>query len=124
MGILRDAPVHRRNTTIVATIFYLITIPFLILVSIGNTHINSTLNDIYFFKLDVSQIIPISVAPPTRARPRMMRETRRPTLEPAVPREREVSVTFCARSARMAASFDVASSVPETVWPLLVRPVQ
>jgi len=62
MGILRDAPVHRRNTTIVATIFYLITIPFLILVSIGNTHINSTLNDIYFFKLDVSQIIPISVA--------------------------------------------------------------
>lgn len=40
---------------------YLITLPFLILVSVGNTHIDSILNDIYFFKLDVSQIIPITV---------------------------------------------------------------
>lgn len=62
MGLFSNAPVHRRNTAIVAGSFYFITIPFLILVSIGNTHINSTLNDIYFFKLDVSQIIPISVA--------------------------------------------------------------
>lgn len=62
MGLFSSAPVHRRNTTIVATVFYFITIPFLILVSIGNTHINGILNDIYFFKLDVSQIIPISVA--------------------------------------------------------------
>lgn len=54
-------PIHRRNTTIAAGICYLISLPFLILVCIGNTSINSTLNDIYFFKLDVSQIIPISV---------------------------------------------------------------
>ncbi|KAM0502613.1 hypothetical protein ACHAP8_003440 [Fusarium lateritium] len=53
--------VHRRNTAIAASVFYFLTIPFLILVIIGNTHINSTLNDIYFFQLDVSQVIPISV---------------------------------------------------------------
>ncbi|KAH7255615.1 SUR7/PalI family-domain-containing protein [Fusarium redolens] len=55
------ANVHRRNTAIAASTLYFLSIPFLILVIIGNTHINSTLNDIYFFKLDVSQVIPISV---------------------------------------------------------------
>jgi len=54
-------PPARRNTTLVAMSFYFVTLPFLILVSLGNTHINHILNDIYFFKLDVSQIIPISV---------------------------------------------------------------
>ncbi|KAL6906959.1 SUR7/PalI family domain-containing protein [Trichoderma evansii] len=44
-----------------AGISYFITIPFLILVLIGNTHINPILDDIFFFKLDVSHIIPISV---------------------------------------------------------------
>lgn len=62
MKMAATIPPARRNTTIVAIAFYLITLPFLILVSIGNTHINHILNDIYFFKLDVSQIIPISVA--------------------------------------------------------------
>lgn len=52
---------HRRNTAIAASTLYFLSIPFLILVIIGNTHINSTLNDIYFFQLDVSQVIPISV---------------------------------------------------------------
>ncbi|RSL87050.1 hypothetical protein CEP52_015640 [Fusarium oligoseptatum] len=52
---------HRRNTAIAASTLYFLAIPFLILVIIGNTHINSTLNDIYFFQLDVSQVIPISV---------------------------------------------------------------
>ncbi|KAF4464407.1 SUR7 [Fusarium albosuccineum] len=52
---------HRRNTATAASIFYFLSIPFLILVIIGNTHINGTLNDIYFFQLDVSQVIPISV---------------------------------------------------------------
>ncbi|KAL2687242.1 hypothetical protein Neosp_004795 [[Neocosmospora] mangrovei] len=52
---------HRRNTAVAASTFYFLSIPFLILVIIGNTHINSTLNDIYFFQLDVSQVIPISV---------------------------------------------------------------
>lgn len=31
------------------------------MVLLGNTHINGVLNDIFFFKLDVSHIIPISV---------------------------------------------------------------
>jgi hypothetical protein len=52
---------HRRNTAVGASTLYFLSIPFLILVIIGNTHINSTLNDIYFFQLDVSQVIPISV---------------------------------------------------------------
>ncbi|KAM4063909.1 SUR7/PalI family protein [Hirsutella rhossiliensis] len=53
----------RRNTAIAAAVCYFITIPFLILVLIGNTRMNnSVLTDIFFFKLDVSQIIPIAVA--------------------------------------------------------------
>ncbi|UPL01221.1 hypothetical protein LCI18_012155 [Fusarium solani-melongenae] len=52
---------HRRNTAVAASTLYFLSIPFLILVIIGNTHINSTLNDIYFLQLDVSQVIPISV---------------------------------------------------------------
>ncbi|KAJ2968515.1 hypothetical protein NQ176_g9142 [Zarea fungicola] len=55
-------PKARRNTTFVAGLCYLITIPFLILVLIGNVRINGILNEIYFFKLDVSHIIPIAVA--------------------------------------------------------------
>jgi hypothetical protein len=55
-------PKARRNTTIVAAIFYLITIPMLILVAVGNTKKSSSiLGSIYFFKLDVSNIIPIQV---------------------------------------------------------------
>ncbi|KAH8170638.1 SUR7/PalI family protein [Sarocladium implicatum] len=57
----RTAPPTRRNTAIAAAVFYFLTIPFLIMVLIGNTHINSTLNKLWFFKLDVSHIIPISV---------------------------------------------------------------
>ena len=53
-------PDARRNTAIAASVFYFLTIPFLVLVLIGNTHRNRILNDIYFFKLDVSHIIPIS----------------------------------------------------------------
>lgn len=52
----------RRNTAITASILYLIAIPFLVLVLIGNIRINGVLNEFYFFKLDVSHIIPISVA--------------------------------------------------------------
>ncbi|KAK5987263.1 hypothetical protein PT974_11387 [Cladobotryum mycophilum] len=54
-------PNTRRNAAIAAALCYLIAITFLILTIIGNTYINPTLNDIYFFKLDVSQVIPISV---------------------------------------------------------------
>ncbi|KAG6035433.1 hypothetical protein E4U19_007519 [Claviceps sp. Clav32 group G5] len=56
------APKARRNTTIIAALLYLISLPFLILVLIGNTHDVAVLRDLYFFQLDVSQIIPIAVS--------------------------------------------------------------
>ncbi|PHH90705.1 hypothetical protein CDD83_2892 [Cordyceps sp. RAO-2017] len=56
-------PIARRNTTIAAAVCYFLTIPFLLLVLVGNTRQdNAVLTDIYFFKLDVSQIIPIAVS--------------------------------------------------------------
>lgn len=56
-------PNTRRNTAIAASVLYFLTIPFLILVLIGNTKKSSSvLTETYFFKLDVSQIIPIAVA--------------------------------------------------------------
>lgn len=54
-------PNARRNTAFAASIFYFLSVPFLILVCIGNIYINDTLSDIYFFRLDVSNIIPIAV---------------------------------------------------------------
>ncbi|KAG6026509.1 hypothetical protein E4U41_001256 [Claviceps citrina] len=54
-------PKARRNTTIVAGLLYLISIPFLVLVLVGNTHNVGALSQLYFFQLDVSQIIPIAV---------------------------------------------------------------
>ncbi|KAL6878796.1 SUR7/PalI family domain-containing protein [Trichoderma novae-zelandiae] len=59
--MVTQAMAVRTWTAIIAGVCYLITIPFLILVLIGNTHINGFLDDIFFFKLDVSHIIPISV---------------------------------------------------------------
>ncbi|KAG5993814.1 hypothetical protein E4U54_003273 [Claviceps lovelessii] len=56
------APKARRNTAIIAAILYLLSLPFLILVLVGNTHDVAVLRDLYFFQLDVSQIIPIAVA--------------------------------------------------------------
>lgn len=50
----------RRNSAIVCAVSYFISIIFLILVIIGNTSIKPVLTDIYFFKLDVSDIIPLS----------------------------------------------------------------
>lgn len=50
----------RRNSAIVCAVCYSIAIIFLILVIIGNTSIKPVLTDIYFFKLDVSDIIPLS----------------------------------------------------------------
>ncbi|KAJ0387867.1 hypothetical protein COL922a_001418 [Colletotrichum nupharicola] len=50
----------RRNSAIVCALCYFISIIFLILVIIGNTSIKPVLTDIYFFKLDVSDIIPLS----------------------------------------------------------------
>ncbi|KAL7814651.1 SUR7/PalI family domain-containing protein [Trichoderma aethiopicum] len=59
--MVSQAMAVRQWTAIIAGLCYFITIPFLILVLIGNTHINGFLDDIFFFKLDVSHIIPISV---------------------------------------------------------------
>ena len=55
------SPKARRNTTIIAALCYLVSIPFLIVVILGNTRRGTVLSDIYFYKLDVSHIIPISV---------------------------------------------------------------
>lgn len=52
----------RRNTTMVAWLCYLVTIPFLILVEIGSTYNKPVLRQIYFFRLNVAHIIPISVS--------------------------------------------------------------
>ncbi|KOS20201.1 SUR7 family protein pun1 [Escovopsis weberi] len=46
----------RRNAVITTALCYFIAIIFLILTIIGNITINSTLNDIYFFKLNVAQV--------------------------------------------------------------------
>lgn len=54
-------PHARRNTAYVAMACYFITLPFLALVLTGNIRINDVLNDFYFFKLDVSHIIPVAV---------------------------------------------------------------
>ncbi|KAK2597457.1 hypothetical protein QQS21_005927 [Conoideocrella luteorostrata] len=56
------APKARRNTTIIAGALYFVSIPFLILVLLGNTHDVPVLRDLYFFQLDVSHIIPIAAA--------------------------------------------------------------
>ncbi|KAK1593153.1 SUR7 protein [Colletotrichum navitas] len=52
----------RRNSAIAAAACYFIAIIFLILVIIGNTSNKPVLTEIYFFKLDVSDIIPLSSA--------------------------------------------------------------
>jgi len=50
----------RRNFATVASISYLISLVFLILILIGNLYDKPVLRDTYFFKLDLSNIIPLS----------------------------------------------------------------
>ena len=47
--------------SLIASFLLLISLVFLILVELGNTRINPTLNKIYFIKLDLSNIIPVNV---------------------------------------------------------------
>ncbi|KAI1764132.1 SUR7/PalI family-domain-containing protein [Hypoxylon sp. FL1150] len=54
----------RRNAIIISCFCYLVAVVFLILVEIGNTKGTKVLGDIYFFKLDLSDILPQS-APTT-----------------------------------------------------------
>ncbi|KAI9754678.1 MAG: hypothetical protein M4579_004583 [Chaenotheca gracillima] len=51
----------RRNALIFAAVCFALSVIFMILVEIGNTYVRPVLNDIYFLKLDVSNIIPQSV---------------------------------------------------------------
>lgn len=61
-----DAQVKRATRTrfiwaLISSFLLLVSVVFLILVEIGDTKVNSILNKIYFIKLDVSDIIPVSV---------------------------------------------------------------
>ncbi|KAI0009832.1 SUR7/PalI family-domain-containing protein [Xylariaceae sp. FL0662B] len=58
---LKRATRRRRNAIIVSCFCYLVAIVFLILVEIGNTKGTRVLGDIYFFKLDLSDILPQTV---------------------------------------------------------------
>lgn len=55
------AKTSRRNSVFLAAFLYLIAVIFLILVLVGNTYDREILRDIYFFRLDVSEVIPISI---------------------------------------------------------------
>jgi hypothetical protein len=50
----------RKSFAAIASVSYLLSFVFLVLILIGNTHDRSVLRDIYFFKLDLSNIIPLS----------------------------------------------------------------
>ncbi|KAK0666300.1 SUR7/PalI family-domain-containing protein [Cercophora samala] len=58
---LRRVTKTRRIFSLVASISYLISWVFLVLVLIGNTYPKAVISDIYFFRLDLSDIIPLSV---------------------------------------------------------------
>ncbi|KAK8115150.1 uncharacterized protein PG998_000298 [Apiospora kogelbergensis] len=68
-GALTDADVAqmknltktRRNVALVSSFCYLLAFIFLVLVEIGNTKGTKVLGDIYFFKLNMANIIPQSV---------------------------------------------------------------
>ncbi|KAH6652856.1 SUR7/PalI family-domain-containing protein [Truncatella angustata] len=62
-AIAKRATKTRRNTLFFTSFCYLVAMVFLILVEIGNTKKSSkVLNDIYFFKLDLSEILATSVS--------------------------------------------------------------
>ncbi|OIW31495.1 hypothetical protein CONLIGDRAFT_652559 [Coniochaeta ligniaria NRRL 30616] len=50
----------RKSFAAVASVSYLVSFVFLVLILIGNTHNRAVLRDVYFFKLDLSNIIPLS----------------------------------------------------------------
>ncbi|KAI1104733.1 SUR7/PalI family-domain-containing protein [Jackrogersella minutella] len=56
--VLKRATRTRRNAIAVACFCYLVAVVFLILIEIGNTKGTRVLGDIYFFKLDLSDILP------------------------------------------------------------------
>ncbi|KAI0024287.1 SUR7/PalI family-domain-containing protein [Xylariomycetidae sp. FL0641] len=58
---LKAGTVIRRNAIIVASFLYFVTVVFLILVEVGNTDGGSINGSIYFFRLDLANILPQSV---------------------------------------------------------------
>lgn len=58
---IKRATRTRKIYTLLTSLLLLISIVFLILVEIGNTSVDKILNNIYFIKLDLSNIIPVSV---------------------------------------------------------------
>ncbi|KAH9892285.1 SUR7/PalI family-domain-containing protein [Xylariomycetidae sp. FL2044] len=60
-AVLKRGTRTRRNAIIVSCFCYVVAVVFLILVEIGNTKGTKVLGDIYFFKLDLSDIFPQSV---------------------------------------------------------------
>ncbi|KAK8089238.1 hypothetical protein PG997_004199 [Apiospora hydei] len=60
-AIIKQLTKTRRNAALVSSFCYLLAFVFLVLVEIGNTKGTKVLGDIYFFKLDLANIIPQSV---------------------------------------------------------------
>lgn len=60
-AVVKRATRTRMIWALITSLLLLISLIFVILVEIGNTRINATLNKIYFIKLDLSDIIPTSV---------------------------------------------------------------
>ncbi|KAI0202007.1 SUR7/PalI family-domain-containing protein [Astrocystis sublimbata] len=56
-AILKKGTTTRRNAIFVLIFLYLVSIIFLILVEIGNTRNNAILGDMYFFKLDLTNVL-------------------------------------------------------------------
>ncbi|KAI0858670.1 SUR7/PalI family-domain-containing protein [Xylaria cubensis] len=56
-AILKRGTTTRRNAIFILIFLYLVAIVFLILVEIGNTRKNGVLGSIYFFKLDLTNIL-------------------------------------------------------------------
>lgn len=57
---LRRSTRLRKAFAATASVCYLISFVFLVLILLGNTHNQAVLRDVYFFRLDLSNIIPLS----------------------------------------------------------------
>lgn len=58
---LKRATRTRKIYGLITSFLLLVTVVFIILVEIGGTSVNPILNDIYFIRLDLADIIPVSV---------------------------------------------------------------
>src|SRR3954447_21945661 len=58
---IKRATRTRKTISLVASLFLFISFIFLILVLIGNTHIKPVLADVWFIRLDLSNVVPLAV---------------------------------------------------------------